>query len=888
VITGSGGGIAKTGTGNLVVGSAANTFTGNITVTGPTGALQMTSGSNGNAISAPLGIANAGGTAYKTVTLSSGGIFRPMANYNSNVPSATLPGNGYVFVLGAGGGIFDTPSGVTLTIDDGTGTGSGTGNAQLQGSGDLTKTGAGTLALGTTTSNFSVFTGNITISDGVVNTKSATSLGAGSSILVQNAANPAASDSNILQLVGGFTHGTGKTLTLRNNSTSNIPNARAVLENQSGNNTWAGGIIFDQGTNQSLTSTAGIFTISGFITSTGSAPTSIFLRGAGSGVISGGVNLGATTLFKTDGGSWTISSSGNANGPVRIATGSLILDNNNAISPSTNLTFGQTDGNTGTLTVNAGFTQELVSITNDSTSTTTGSHQVNGGGSISTGGTNRTFTINDTPAADDVIIGTPVLGSGGFIKTGSGTLVLNSSVTGPVTVNTGTLRGAPTFGTGLTLGTGTTFTAGTLGSGVTVATPLLTLGTGATTLNMNAGPGGDVINVSSSNGLTANGTTTINVARFGGTLPVGVYPLINFSGSVQGGGNFTIGTTPPRVTANIINTGTSVALNVTASDYFVWTGSNNGSWDTTTANNWNLFSNSSPVLYQDGEAITFGNTGSNANVVVANGVSPGWITFSNATGGPAWRLTGAAITGTGGITKTNTGTATIANAVSLTGNALVQGGTLEIDHDTGSLTAAAGVDVSPGATLLLSKDNGDFTFDRPLTGTGTVKIDPVTSTTGPGSRTITISGNNTGFSGLFKLSPSGTAAANGTFRTAGVTNQTNLGSATVDVDAGGQLWFTGSISNNITITGAGFSETQAASPATTAADASGNALTVPGFTYGGLGAIRMTDPPSPEMSRLMATRRSAPTTRPARSQERSPAPLPPTHSWWVAALREPH
>lgn len=839
VIAGSGGGIAKTGTGTLVIGNAANTFTSNITVNG--GVLQMTSGSNGSGTSpnfgAPLGIFT-GGTSYKTVTLTNGAIFRPMASYNSNVPSATAPGNGYVFSIGTGGGTFDTPNGVTLTLDDGAGAGVGTGNAQLQGTGELTKTGVGTVSLGNGTSDFTTFSGNITVSDGILLAKVSSALGSGSQIVVQNAANPGASDSNILQIAGGVTHGTGKLLTLRNNSTSNAQNARTVLENQSGNNTWAGSILFDQGLNQTLTSTAGILTITGTISSTGTPPSSVFLRGAGNGVINNFMNVGSTALLKTDGGAWTINSANNINGPVRVAIGTLVLNNNNALSSGTNLTLGQGDGNTGTLTVNAGFTQDFASITNDATSTATGSHQVNGGGSVTTGSTNRTYTINDIPAADDVIISTAVVGSGGFTKAGTGMLVLNSAVTGPVTISAGSLRGSPSFASGLTLNAGTSFTAGTTGSGVTVPTTTLNLGTGAT-LNLNAGPGGDMINVSAPNGLTANGTTTINVARFGGTLPVGVYPLINFSGAIQGGGNFVVGTTPPHVTANILTTGSAVSLNVTASDYFVWTGTNNSAWDTTTANNWNLFSNSSPVLYQDGEAITFGNTGSNPNVVAANAVSPGWITFSNSISGPAWRISGAAINGSGGITKTNTGIATLATAVGLTGNVFVQGGTLEIDHDTGSLTAAAGVDVSAGATLLLSKDNGDFTFDRTITGAGTVKIDPVTSTTGPGSRIVTLSGTNTGFSGTIKLTPSGTAAANGTFRTGGGTSQANLGSATVDVDAGGQLWFTGSLSNSLILTGAGFSETQGSAPATTATSVSGSPLTVPGFTYGGLGAVRM-------------------------------------------------
>jgi hypothetical protein len=163
------GGLTYDGTGTLVIGSAVNTFTGNIAVSGAGGALQMTSGSNGTATAAPLGIFT-GGTAYKTVTLSNGGIFRPMASYNDNVPSASVPGNGYVFSIGASGGKFDVPTGVTLTIDDGSGAGTATTNAQLQGSGTLTKAGVGTLSLGNGTSNFAAFTGAIIVNEGTLTT----------------------------------------------------------------------------------------------------------------------------------------------------------------------------------------------------------------------------------------------------------------------------------------------------------------------------------------------------------------------------------------------------------------------------------------------------------------------------------------------------------------------------------------------------------------------------------------------------------------------------------------------------------------------------------------------------------------------------------------------
>ena len=708
-------------------------------------------------------------------------------------------------------------------------------SAVLDGTTAWSKIGGNVLVL----SGANTFSGGLTVVDGTLRAASAGALGNATSIVVQNAKNPATANTTAFELAGGLTFGVGKTLTLRNNSATNIPNARAQLGNQAGNNTWAGPIVLDGGTNQTISPAAGVLTIAGNIGVSATPPTALFIRGTASGVLNGNLNIGTTTLLKTDAGGWTINSTGNTHGSVVVANGTVTLNNNDALAAGSLIQFGEANANTGTLVVNSGFTQATGDLTVAVGSTSAAGHRLLGPGSIDLGATPRSLIINDATAPDDLTISAPLLGAGGFTKSGTGVLFVNSAVTGPVTVNAGLLGGTPTFNGGLTVNDGSGLILGNRVTPGTLAASTLTFGTGATSVAMNVGPGGDLVTVATPNGLTFNGTTTINVSRYGGNVPVGIYPLINFTGAPQGSGSFVLGPLPPYMTATIIATSAGGALDVTVSDHLIWTGTTDANWDVATAGNWKLASDNSPALYQDAAPVTFGDTGLNPTVNVVAPVNPGWLTFSNSSTGPAWRTTGLAINGTGGITKSNTGTATLANPVGLTGQVLVQNGTLEVDHDGGSLTATPQVDVATGATLLLSRDNADFTFNRSITGTGTVVIDPVTSTLTPGSRAVTLSGNNSGFSGTLQLLPSGTVATNGSFRTVVGTNQTNLGAATVDVDLGGQLWFSNPINNNLILSGAGYSEPAGGTPATTATDTAGNPLTVPSFTYGGIGAVRM-------------------------------------------------
>ena len=155
------------------------------------------------------------------------------------------------------------------------------------------------------------------------------------------------------------------------------------------------------------------------------------------------------------------------------------------------------------------------------------------------------------------------------------------------------------------------------------------------------------------------------------------------------------------------------------------------------------------------------------------------------------------------LTKTGDGTVTLNGtaAHTYTGATNVNAGTLAINTaGTGAstLTGTSGIAVASGASLRLFSNNAaDYTFNRNFSGAGTVVIDPNASGTA-GSRGVTLSGTSTGFTGALQLTPSGTLAANGSFRL--VANQAALGSSTITVSDRAQLWPNPNIHHNITNT----------------------------------------------------------------------------------------
>ena len=722
----------------------------------------------------------------------------------------------------------------------------------------IEKTGTGLWIL----AGANTFSGPTTVSNGALRIQNSSALGSGSgTVLVTNNNGAASADNNDLQISGGLT--ISRNLILENAAVSgNVGNARtrlAATNNSNANaNTWSGNITIRGGSNQTIAADSSPLTISGQLLNDGTTPSSgMFIRGGNTGTIAPGavVDIGAATILKTDGGTWIASNTTSMIvGGTVVADGTLRVNANNALSTTAPLTMGQGSGTSGTLNIVAGVSQDLADISVASGST--GTQRITGPGSIGTGSVNRTYLINDSVGIpQDLIISAPVVGSGGFNKTGAGTLAVNASVAGPVTISSGRLEGNGAFDGGLTLGDTSVLSPGTDSVSASVfSTAGLTIGAGASSINLNVGSVGE--SIANTGGITATGTATLNLTPAGSLPATGNVPLITHDGTYAGTAGFVLAPLPGRVTGNLVNTGSALALNITGNDKVVWTGLTDAVWDVNTTQNWQLQTGGTATGFLQGDDLIFNDTGANTTINLGAAVAPARADFQNTT------LKDYSITGAGGmtgsmtLTKPGNGTLTIApvqapaaaNAVahSYTGPTVIGAGTVVLDNRgiTGTNAASAAVlsplsaiDIAPGATLQIINDNRRANLPNNLTGAGTLLVD-ITNGGTAGAQNLTFSGNNSGFSGTIRLSPTG-AGASGTFRTInatvnGAAPQAAFGSAFIEVDAGAQFWgAAGTYDNNFRIAGAGYAE--AAGGAVPDADLQGL-----GFTnYGGIGAMRL-------------------------------------------------
>ena len=775
-----------------------------------------------------------------------------IANVNTGTGTQTMG-----LRLGITNGIFQVDTGRTLSISSII--------SQVNANSGFTKNGAGTVSL----SGANTYNGAVLVNDGVVRISNAAALGTGTStVTVTNNYTTATttSDTNTLQVTGGIT--VNRNLLLENTGTNAL--ARTALESTSTTNatgnTWSGSITAKGGSNQTISANSSPLTLTGSVLNDGTTPsTNIFFRGGNTGTLGSGatVNLGSATFFKTDGGTWVANNTASMTvGNTVVADGTVIVGANNALSTTAPFSLGQGSGTSGTLNIASGISQELASVSVASGST--GTQRITGLGSLSTGGTNRTFLVNDSVGIpQDLIISAPVTGSGGFTKAGAGTLAVNSTVAGPVTVSGGRLEGSGTYNGGLTINDGAILSPGSDSSPGILTASSLTFGSGATTVNLNIGSAGEFIATTA--GLTAPGTATLNLLGSGSIPNSGDVNLITHNGSFAGTAGFVLGTLPGRVTGNLINTGTALALNVTGNDRVIWTGAAGApptgeAWDINTTANWKLQSTSAATNFLQGDDIIFDGTGANAlNVTLNTVANPARAEFTNniADATPNYSIKGSG--GMGGsmiFDKTGTGTVTLAPvqapaaantpAHPYAGATNIANGTLTLDYTglTGAnlassrvISPVSAVSIGSNGTLRILRDNNVAILDNNLAGTGTLVVDLNNGGTA-GPKNFMFAGNNAGFSGTINLTATG-GGTTGTMRTINAAQNaaaplSAFGTAFIDVDAGAQMWgAAGTYSNNFKITGAGYAEAGGGS----APDADLVAL---GFAnYAGLGAIRM-------------------------------------------------
>jgi len=144
-----------------------------------------------------------------------------------------------------------------------------------------------------------------------------------------------------------------------------------------------------------------------------------------------------------------------------------------------------------------------------------------------------------------------------------------------------------------------------------------------------------------------------------------------------------------------------------------WTGASSSTWDTASLN-WNV--GGYYGTYGDGDFVTFADGASNPSVsVTGGGVSPGSVTITN--NSTTYSFSGGSINGSGTLTKSGSGSATLSAANSYTGQTLVKAGTLFVAANNTLGTIASGTVVSNGAALAFT-GGVNYSATEPLTISG--------------------------------------------------------------------------------------------------------------------------------------------------------------------------
>ncbi len=510
----------------------------------------------------------------------------------------------------------------------------------------------------------------------------------------------------------------------------------------------SGALTFGTGTTfENILSSNGAMTI-GAISATGNVAWNV--NGGAAAMTNGVAVSGALT------GSGTITyANTSTNNQVRLSgdnsgfTGTMNI-NGGSGNRSLRLTSAAAGSSSATWTPAAGNILEVDGVavnlgTLNGAGTVTNSHATSAAG----------ITVGAGSFSGAITNGTPVNGMA-LTKTGSGTLTLSgaNSYSGLTNIQGGTLATttAHTGGGAVTVGDTAIFSVSQLSAGVSFNTSNLTLGSaGGSTLTLipAASPTAALVTATS---FTVNGSNTIRVTG----IPVSGTKLVDYSGSIGGSGFAGLSLALPfRISGTLDNNtvNTSVDLIDVQIETPKWSGAVNSTWDITsdsTGNsgataNWLTSASLGSTRYVEAgagqiDSVIFDDSASGStNVSLNTSVTPVSVTVNNSS--QSYSITGTgAINGSGGISKSGTASLTLATANGFSGGVQLNGGTLNVNHNTalgtGTLTIAGGtLDNTSGSARTASNAqswNGDFTF----TGTNDLTLGSATMNA---SRQVTVS-----------------------------------------------------------------------------------------------------------------------------------------------------
>ena len=598
----------------------------------------------------------------------------------------------------------------------------------LTGSGNLAKTGNGTLTISGTTNNF---TGTVGITNGAIRITANSALGSASSVTVQSGA--------ALEYTSGINN--ARAFTINGTGIS----SGGALRNVSGNNTSSGTITL--GSASRISSDAGTLTLD---VASGNAITGTFgitFAGNGNIVVNDNINVSSASITKDGAGTLTVAGSQNATGGITVSGGTLVYNASNSGSGSVTVGSGGKLGGSGTLgavTIQSGGT---IAPGNSPGNLSVSSLTLNGGGFydwevtdatgaagtgwdvITVGGGSGTITLNATSGSQftinligasptnwasntsrtwDIIDGgswSPSFDASAFTINTAGFTASGTLGTWAVENNSGNLRlvyTAPATIYDVTVGTGLSQTQ----SEATGGQPLFS-GAAATVNKLGAGT---LVMTNTANSYT--GATTVKE----GTLQI--------NDAVTTSGNTVLGNASSAVVIGDVAAAAAAGFNFGAAvqnDRALSIVAGTGSASRTVG-----------TTISSGTAIQAGNITMSTNA-----------TFSAANGG-ALRVSGA-ISGAGNATISGSGTIIFSGGNNYSGTTTVNSGaTLVAANNSGLGTSAGNTTVSSGGTLALSNNiNEDEAISIAGTGVGSNGALRNISGANTNTGTITLSANAT-------------------------------------------------------------------------------------------------------------------------------------------------
>jgi autotransporter-associated beta strand protein len=628
-----------------------------------------------------------GNNTYSGGTTVAGGLinFNSAANFGRG--SIVLNGGGLQWASGtttdvsSTNGLYISVSGGTLDTNGNNVTLAGT-IRNIEGAGGLIKQGLGTLTL---TGN-NTYSGGTTVNGGLINFSSASNLGSGQIALngggLQWASGTTTDVSSTnglyISVSGGTLDTNGNNVTLAG-TIRNIEGAGGLIKQGlgtltlTGNNTYSGGTTVNGGTLRlgsggSLASTGALAVNGGTFDLNGHSQTVGALSGTG-----GFIALGTGTLTAGNSSDTTLASVISGSGGLeKVGSGTLTLTGNNTYTGATNVVAGVL-----TLASSTALGSSVVTVAN--------------GASLS--------SLSGT----DITIGNRLsIAGSGLSNTGAINTAGSATFTGLVTL-TGSSTIVSTYGR-LTLGGGV---VGDLGG-----TNDLTIG----------GAGRVVIG----NGLRVSGTVTYNGSD---TLELATGSIVSAGLRINSGTvKISDGGVSGAITGDVVNMGSLVfdrselvslsgavsgtgSITQSGSGILVLTGANTYTGGTTVA------------------AGTLRGTTTSLQGAILNNSSVEFVQQVNGT-------YAGTMSGTGALTKSGAGTLILTGNNAYTGGTTISGGELQVGN--GGTSGSIAGNVTDNGTLTFSRSD-NLSFDGAISGTGLVKQ--------IGLGTVTLTGDNSSFGG---------------------------------------------------------------------------------------------------------------------------------------------